>query len=91
MMSVDATDVRWVDAHVPEMAATFLTTKIYRLRNVDGSRVLWQVCRFAYSGAGRYRCGIDVAIGSLAQIAQSDWVTVVSVDSEQVARRGFTV
>lgn len=89
--SVDTTDIRCVDAHVPELTAASLTTKIYGPRDGAGRRVLWQICRSFYSGPGRYRCGIDVAVGSLAQAAKGAWLTVVAVDSTRVARKSFTI
>lgn len=55
----------------------------------SGRRVLWQVCRFAFDGAGMYRCGIDASAGSAARGRSGEWVTRVAIDGLVVARRTF--
>jgi hypothetical protein len=58
----------------------------------DGGRTsLWQKCTFDYSGAGSYRCGIDTAEGSLADLQAGSWVAKISADGTPLARQSFRI
>lgn len=52
--------------------------------------VLWQRCLFDHASEGVYRCGIDVADGSLARERSGWWIASATVDGATVGRIRFT-
>ena len=50
--TVDAADILWVEASLTDGLEGRVRTKILTPRNARGSRTLWQVCTFNYTGAG---------------------------------------
>src|SRR5688500_15246196 len=64
--TTDSTSILWVEASLTATDGDTVSVEIFSPRNA-GPRVLWQRCKFNFTGTGTYRCGIDVASGSLAQ------------------------
>ena len=89
-VSTDSTDVLWVEATLSATDADSVRVEIFSPRE-RGPRELWQRCKFTFSGAGTYRCGIDVAAGTLAQREVGTWNTSVTIDGAKVAQARFSV
>ena len=81
-------DIAWVEVLATD-AVEGLKVKI--LAPGNGSRSLWQTCRFAGTDVGTYRCGIDAAQGSLAQKREGIWLAKVISGGTQVAVARFTL
>lgn len=82
-------DIMWFDATVGEGDASRIVTKIYAPSASGKGRSLWQRCSFNSTGAGTYRCGIDVAAGSLAAERKGTWMVRVVVDGTTLAQSSF--
>lgn len=89
--TVDAADILWVEASLTDGLEGRVRTKILTPRNARGSRTLWQVCTFNYTGAGEYRCGIDVSDGSYAGRLSGTWVVKVLAGADQLDRETFSL
>lgn len=81
--------VLWAEAVLGEGDATTVRITFWAPRNGSERRELWQSCRFPFSGAGMYRCGIDVSPGSPGTARRGEWVAKVAVDGRVLARRAF--
>jgi hypothetical protein len=89
-VSTDPTDIVWVEASLEDTDAEHVQVQIFSPKH-GGPRELWQRCKFRFSGAGTYRCGIDVAEGTSAHNQTGTWVTSVTVDGAPVASTKFSV
>lgn len=89
-VSTDSTDILWVEATLSATDADSFRIEIFSPKG-RGPRQLWQRCKFNFSGAGPYRCGIDVAAGTLAQREVGSWTTSVTFDGAKVAQTKFSV
>ena len=83
-------EIMWLSANVADANKT-IRIKIFSPAKKDGHRALWQVCKFGSTGHGEYRCGIDVAPGSLAEERQGAWVAKLFIGSELIARSRFSL
>ena len=83
-------DILWVETSLDAGNASSLKVKLFSPKKRAGHRV-FQVCRFNFSGAGTYRCGIDVAAGSIATKAEGSWKVRVLIDGEVANREGFSL
>ena len=82
--------ILWSEAVVGRGEAAIVRISFWAPTDADSERrVLWQSCRFAFHGAGTYRCGIDASAGSAARRRSGEWVTRVAIDGLVVARRTF--
>ena len=88
--SVDATGILWVEVSLSTTDAAQVQVRIFSPKRA-GPRELWQSCKFIFSGAGTYRCGIDVAAGTPAQRKVGTWTTSVTIDGTKVAQTKFSV
>ena len=79
----------WAEASVSEAGA--VTVTILAPKKDGEGREVWQRCRFTADSAGTFRCGIDVAEGSLAAAREGAWVSKVSVDGDLTSRARFTI
>ena len=89
-ISTDSTDIVWVEASLEASDAQQVQVQIFSPKK-GGPRELWQRCKFQFSGAGTYRCGIDAAAGTLASKKAGTWITSVIVDGAPVASTKFSV
>lgn len=89
--TVDGSDILWVEATVADGHEGQVKTKIFTPRNSKGHRTLVQTCTFPNTGAGNYRCGMDVADGSYAAKRSGNWVAKVIVGSQQLDREKFSL
>lgn len=89
-VSTDSTGILWVEATLSATDADSVRVEIFSPR-ARGPRQLWQRCKFNFSGAGTYRCGIDVAPGTLARREAGTWTTSVTIDGAKVATARFSV
>lgn len=89
--TVDGSDILWADASLAGGLEGQVRTKILTPRDANGNRTLWQTCTFSYTGAGDYRCGIDVAEGSYADKLSGNWVVKVLVGTERLDRETFSL
>lgn len=87
---IDADDILWVEATV-EASQDGLVKINVRAPARNGGRILWQRCVLPYSGPGTYRCGIDVAKGSLAHKRLGTWKAGVSFDGTHVGHTFFSM
>lgn len=83
-------DILWFETEVDAAFDGKLRTKILAPKRHGGHRV-WQTCSFHDSGAGVYRCGIDIADGSMAKEVGGKWVVKAIVGSEQLARHSVSI
>lgn len=84
--------VLWAEAMLSEGEGTTVKTKFFAPQRSDATkRQLWQVCRFAYRGAAVYRCGIDVAQGSVARKHSGTWIVKVLIDGTMAAKKKFVL
>lgn len=90
-ITVDASDILWANASLAGGLEGQVRTKILTPRNANGNRTLWQTCTFNYTGAGDYRCGIDVAEGSYAEKLSGNWVVKVLAGPERLDRETFSL
>ena len=79
----------WAEANVDGPGSVTITIMAPE-RDGEG-REVWQRCRFTAADAGTYRCGIDIAEGSLAEAREGTWLSKVSVDGEVASRARFTI
>jgi hypothetical protein len=86
---VDHNDILWIEASVAAGDADVVKINV-RTPAQDGTRELWQRCRFEFSSAGTYRCGIDVGDGSLARRRLGNWVAGVALDGNPLDRAYFS-
>lgn len=85
-------DVLWAVADVSSGVATTVKIKFLAPRRDDpAKRELWQVCKLPYSGAGQYRCGIDISPGSAARQRSGSWVVKVLLDKTLAAKLKFSL
>ena len=82
-------DILWVEADLTAAEADSLKIRI----SAPGkkTRKAFQTCSFNFSGAGTYRCGIDVAEGSIASKLTGTWTSKVIVDGAVTAQAEFTL
>ena len=72
----------WFEANVAEAEGSQVVTKIFAPNAKGSKQSLWQRCNFSFSGAGTYRCGIDMSAGSLASERNGVWtVRVISAET----------
>ena len=83
-------EILWVAASVEESDVSSLEVRILTPK-ANGKRSVFQKCIFNFQGTGEYRCGIDVAEGSIAQEKSGSWVTKVSVDGAVTDRINFSL
>lgn len=81
--------VLWAEALVGEGDAEAVRITFWAPAGPSSERTLWQACRFAFSGAGAYRCGVDVSAGSPARARRGEWMVKVAIDGRVVARLAF--
>ncbi len=79
----------WVETTVDE-AVSSLEVKILAPR-ANGTRSVWQTCRFGGDTPGTYRCGIDSSKGSLARQRVGTWVAKVFAGDTRVGRVIFSL
>ena len=89
--TTDDSDVLWLVADIDEGLVGQVSMKIFKPQKDGTGRTLWQVCKFPYSGAGAYRCGMDVGEGSFAAKRGGLWAIKVFSNTEQLVRRTFSV
>jgi hypothetical protein len=82
--------ILWTIGSVSDDEAERVVVKILTPRDEDGDRSVFQKCTFVYSGAGDYRCGIDISKGSVAAKLSGRWVARVSVDGDVEGRTPFS-
>ena len=77
----------WLDTTVVDSTGGSLRVKVFTPLH-DGERTLWQVCSFASTDAGPYRCGLD-----RAAVEEHDgrWAVRAQMDGETIGRRAFWV
>ena len=74
-------DITWVQARVRGEAHKI----VIRIQKPTAEGYeLWQRCRFPYSGAGSYDCGLDHDNGS-----GDRWQAKVVIDNRQITERRF--
>ena len=83
-------EILWVAASVEEADVSSLEVRILTPK-ANGKRSVFQKCIFNFSGLGEYRCGIDVAKGSVASKKSGNWTTQVLVDGEVADRTSFSL
>lgn len=83
-------EILWVAASVEESDVSSLEIRILTPKT-NGKRQVFQKCIFNFSGLGEYRCGIDVAEGSIASEKSGDWTTKVFVDGVVTDRTSFAL
>lgn len=86
---VRAEGTLWTEASV-EGAGPVVITIMAPDRDGEG-REVWQRCRFTAEAAGTFRCGIDVAEGSLAAAREGVWLSKVSLGGVVASRARFTI
>lgn len=84
----DADAILWAEVSV--WVTDAVVTIHFRAPTKDGRSVLWQRCRFDHASEGTYRCGIDVAEGSLASKRRGTWIAHAAVGGVPVGQRSFT-
>ena len=84
-------DILWVVASVEQPAVESLEIRILTPRTKGEGRKVFQRCIFNFQGIGDYRCGIDVAAGSIATKHQGEWITKVLIDGAVSARTEFSL
>ena len=91
-ISVDTeADILWTTASVAEADVAALEIRIMTPKGNGKKRSVFQKCIFNVQGAGDYRCGIDVADGSIASKKAGSWVTKVLVDGAVADRTAFSL
>lgn len=84
-------DILWVETAVETSDVDKLHVKLFAPKANGKGRKLFQVCKFNFSGLGTYRCGVDVAAGSIATDHAGEWVTKVVIDGKVAMKKSFTV
>ena len=84
-------DILWTTASVAEPDAGSIEIRIMTPKANGKKRSVFQKCIFNVQGAGDYRCGIDVAEGSIASKKTGSWVTKVLVDGSVTDRTAFSL
>lgn len=84
-------DILWVVASVEQPQVKSLEIRILTPRTKGEGRKVFQRCIFNFQGTGDYRCGIDVAAGSIATKHQGEWITKVLIDGAVSARTEFSL
>jgi hypothetical protein len=82
--------VLWVQAAVSGSATETVSIDIFAPRANRKGKFLWQSCDLAFSGAGEYRCGIDVSKGSPAAERTRKWVAKLEIDGAAAGRTRFS-
>ena len=83
-------EILWVEADVAAAEADSLKIRI-SAPGKNKAKKAFQTCSFNFSGAGTYRCGIDVAEGSIASKLTGTWTSKVIVDGAVTAQAEFTL
>ena len=83
-------EILWVSASVENSGVESLQIRILTPKS-HGKRSVFQRCTFTLQGTGEYRCGIDVASGSVASEHAGSWSTHVIVDGEVTDRAAFSL
>ena len=83
-------DTLWVEAEIAADSVASLKIRI-SAPGKGSARKAFQTCTFTFQGAGKYRCGMDVAEGSIASELHGRWITKVVVDGSVTARSEFTL
>jgi hypothetical protein len=83
-------EIFWVAASVEQSDVSSLQIRILTPK-ANGKRSVFQKCIFNFSGTGEYRCGIDVAEGSIASKKSGTWTTKVLVDGAVTDRISFSL
>ena len=84
-------NILWTTASVSEPDAAAIEIRIMTPKANGKKRSVFQKCIFNVQGAGDYRCGIDVAEGSIASKKVGNWVTKVLVDGTVTDRTAFSL
>ena len=84
-------NILWTTASVAEPDADAIEIRIMTPKTNGKKRSVFQKCIFNVQGAGDYRCGIDVAEGSVASKKSGTWVTKVLVDGSVTDRTAFSL
>ena len=84
-------NILWTTASVAEPDADAIEIRIMTPKANGKKRSVFQKCIFNVQGAGDYRCGIDVAEGSVASKKSGTWVTKVLVDGAVTDRTAFSL
>ena len=84
-------DILWVVASVEQPQVKSLEIRILTPRTKGEGHKVFQRCSFNFQGIGDYRCGIDVAAGSIATKHQGEWITKVLIDGAVSARTEFSL
>lgn len=84
-----ADDIRWVEAEVGISEAEQVKIKILAPRRSGSGYKLFQVCRFPFTGSGKYSCGFDVSKGAIAHRYRGAWLARALLDGERMARIRF--
>lgn len=86
-MNRDQNDILWAEL---SLETTGAIVRVYvRAPGRHRATVKWQQCGFDGTTAGIYRCGIDVATGSLAALRSGRWTARATVDGTTVGRASF--
>ena len=83
-------DILWVAASVEQADVSSLEVRILTPKS-NGKRSVFQKCIFNFQGTGEYRCGIDVAEGSIASEKSGNWTTKVFVNGAVTDRISFSL
>ena len=87
---VDENDILWVEATLDAERGELVKINL-RAPSRDGGYELWQRCSFTYSGPGTYRCGLDVADGSLARKRVGKWKVGLASGGEHMDHTSFSM
>lgn len=84
-------EILWVAATVEQSEVGSLEIRIFTPKANGKKRSVFQRCTFNFQGTGEYRCGIDVAKGSIASKKSGRWISKVLVDGSVTDRTAFAL
>ena len=84
-------EILWTTASVEAPEIDSLEIRIMTPKGPGKKRSVFQKCVFNVQGAGDYRCGIDVATGSIASKLSGKWLTKVLVNGAVADSTGFSL
>ncbi len=84
-------DILWIESTIEQLDADTIQIRIFAPTRNATKKILWQRCTFDYSGAGTYRCGLDVAAGSRAKRRSGTWSAQLLIDGIVVAAFRYSV
>lgn len=84
-------NILWTTASVTAPDAGSIEIRIMTPKANGKKRAVFQKCIFNVQGVGDYRCGIDVAEGSIASKKSGTWITKVLVDGAVSDRTAFSL